>query len=144
MNMPGFTAEVSIYTTANRYSGSVAGITETGSGAAFVLSTSQHGLDDSDTIGSHGYDIHSRGEAFIQGSWPTSAVWQNPNLWGVCDDTHCDGSFSIRTEWPVCRIEKNVNICEPKIGFTTVTVKGVYDRAGWDVREGFMNDLFAH
>jgi hypothetical protein len=31
MNMPGFAAEASIYTTVNRYSGSPAGVTDTGS-----------------------------------------------------------------------------------------------------------------
>ena len=31
MNMPGFAAEASIYTTVNRYSGSAAGVTDTGS-----------------------------------------------------------------------------------------------------------------
>ena len=116
--------------------------------AAFAcpaLSASPHGLDDSNTTGSHGYDVHSNGEAFLKDNWPKSAVWQQ--IWGLCDDKHCDGSFSISYEWPVCTINPppaTGNTCRPRTGNTTVTVTGQYDHAGWDVRDDFMNDLLEH
>lgn len=107
---------------------------------------SAHGLDDSDTTGSHGYDVHSRGEAFTKDSWPESTVWQK--LWDVCDDKHCDGSFQIRNEWPVCQPPippATTGTCSPTGGIVTVTVKGDYSgQNGWDVRDALMKDLFEH
>lgn len=108
-------------------------------------SRSWHGLDDLDTIGSHGYSIQSRGEAFTGSSWPKNAVWDK--IWDVCSDRECKGEFSIRNEWPIClpgRPPRPIGECYPVENIITVKVEGHYHQVSWDVRENFMKDLFEH
>jgi hypothetical protein len=145
MILPPLTAEASLYKSSGYYRSSWPAGSSSGIVPSQAALRSWHGLDDSDSTGSRGYDVHSRGEVFIQGSWPRGAIWDQ--IWGVCDDHHCDGSFSIGTEWPVCPLPDPglpTLPCHREANVVTVRVNGWYDRTGWDVRDEFMNDLLEH
>ena len=101
-------------------------------------------LSDSDTIGSHGYDVHSRGEAYIGGYWPRGEVWEK--LWNVCSDSNCNGSWEITNDWPSCSIDKprKPGSCKTIVNTVTVKVEGNYGSTNWNIRDDFMSDLLQH